>query len=251
MEQRKNIIIAFLSALVVVNMVATAGMYFELTQTRQEVENLKQYDDELSEYFLRESEDKSVNGSQFSSVQTSDKRLSGPVNGELMAYESGGEGRIIPFTFQPLPTNKIYVDASDATVGGEFQESLRIAQKTAENTEYEPVNEGYAVSLNTPTDWEYFKGGSAGLAFTMYIAATDPEYKIKDDVGFTGRVDKRGGVLSVQKIEAKAKAAEENGYDVLVAPYHPDRKSVDGIKIVEVQSVEEALDYALVKKDNE
>lgn len=249
MSTRKNIIIAVLASLLMVNMVATGGIYFELSQTKEEVNGLQEENKRLSEYFIRDSESNTVNETVFSTSDVSEVRLSGPIEGDLLAYESGGIGETIPFTYQPLPTSKIYIDASEAIAGGEFQESLRVAQGAAEETKYDPLGEGYAVSLNTPDDWEYFKGGSAGLPLAAYIAATDPDYKMREGVVFTGQVDEQGSVLSVQKIEEKAKAANEKGYNVIITPHHSEDISVDGIRIIQVQSVEEALDYALIEEN--
>jgi len=250
MSTRKTIIIAALGLLLMVNMAATGGIYFELSQTKEEVSALQEENKKLSEYFLRGSESNTVNETVFSTSDSSRTQLSGPIKGDLLAHESGGVGTTIPFTYQPLPTNKIYIDTSKAIAGGEFQESLKEAQQAAEETKYDPLGKGYAVSLDTPDAWEYFKGGSAGLPLTAYIAATDPDYKMKDGVVFTGQVNEQGSVLSVQKIEEKAKAANENGYDVIVTPHHSESISVDGIRIIQVQSVEEALDYALTEKED-
>jgi ATP-dependent Lon protease len=240
MNKITKIAASVFSILLIINMVATAGIYVELSSVKTEVDEVKQERSQLNDYLLEQGD--------FATENTSSTDRNA-LQGDILAHTSSGSGKAVEFTYQPLPTNKIYIDTSEATAGGQFQSSLRKAQETIEESKYEPVGDGMAVSLDTPKNWDFFKGGSAGLAFAAHIASTDPDYKLRDGVTFTGEVSERGGVLTVQNIEEKARAAERNGYEVILTPYNSEEIDVEGIEVVEVQSVEEALSYALINTE--
>lgn len=234
----QRIFVGVLTFLVLTNMVVTAQLYMGQSETSSRLNSLEEDSELLTDYLLQDTEGREVNGT----VNGLDRRSS-----HFVAYDTASDsGTTIQYHYQPLPGDAVYVDAGEVTVEGSFQQSLRDARSAVSSTPYDPIARGMAISVTTPGEWEYVGGTSAGLPVAAQIAATDPGYEMDSSVALTGQVEAGGSVVTVDNIEEKARAAREQGYDVLIAPYSTAAINVDGIEIVHVQSVTEALDRALV-----
>lgn len=240
----KTLVAAF-SLILVVNLIMTGYLFFAYSSVQDDVDQLNKDTEHLSDYLLQSGE--GVN------------ETSGNGTGELMGRQSGyfvaydaeiSSGVAFQYQYQPLPSDTLYIDASGVTIEGSFQESLRNAQSAVRSSGYNPQVYGAAFSLSAPEEWEYLRGESAGLAIAAQMAATDPDYRLDDGVVLTGQVEPNGNVVSVEHVTAKAEAARDQGMTTLIAPYTPTEVEVEGIEVIHVQSVDEALDHALVPVDD-
>lgn len=238
-----RITVSILSVLLVLNVAVTGYLVFSVTSLDDRMDSVEQEGDVIVDYLLQAGE--------YSEHGDSETQLVEQEHGHFVARDDGKQaGVLFDYTYQPLPGDAIYVDASDLAVEESFQLSLQNAQDAVRQSKYEPETYGMAVTLDTPENWEYVRGESAGLAVATQIAATDPNYKVNDSVVLTGRVEPDGHVGSVDYVEEKAEAAGEEGKTTLVAPYTNQLAEVDGVDVIEVHNVEEALEYALVPTDD-
>lgn len=228
--------------LLVANLLLTASAHLRVQAVDDRVDQVAADVDGYDHYVL---------ANEGGSAQTQPRSTSQvqPSRGTILVYDSQRqEGRAVSATYRPLPSGEIYIRASDITIAQSFQHSVQTAQTAVQNSKFEPAAPGIAISIEAPQAWEYLRGESAGLTIAAEIAATDPQYRRNRSVALTGAVRADGGVVSVDYIAAKARAAREAGKTLLVAP--PTIRTVDipGIKIVQVRSLEQALKYALVRR---
>lgn len=167
-----------------------------------------------------------------------------PVETVVVAYDTErSHGVAVPVTVRPIDASGLYVDVANTTHIASLQTSLRRASQVADDeTGY---TGGYRFGFETPDHWEYVGGQSAGVMFTLAMIATDPDYRLADDVAATGEVTTQGTVGNVRHVRRKAIAAREHGIEVFLVP-HGQSVSVDGIRVVEVRNVSEAMEHAVV-----
>jgi len=123
-------------------------------------------------------------------------------------------------------------DPSKAYVGVEM---------TNKNFEYDP---GVDVSFDT----DNIGGPSAGLMFTLalYDLLTPDDLTGGREVAGTGTIGCGGEVGAIGGIEQKVAGAESEGADVFLAPsgnFDQALAAADDIRVVEVATFEDALDY--------
>ncbi len=99
----------------------------------------------------------------------------------------------------------------------------------------------------TPKD-----GPSAGLAMVMAVISLCSGRPVRSDVGLTGEVTLRGRVLPVGGIKMKLLAAHRAGLKTVILPKRNEKdleelpeEVREGLRIVLVETIEEALDKAL------
>ncbi len=99
----------------------------------------------------------------------------------------------------------------------------------------------------TPKD-----GPSAGLAMVMAVISLCSGRPVRSDVGLTGEVTLRGRVLPVGGIKMKLLAAHRAGLKTVILPKRNEKDLEElpdevrkGLKIVPVETIEEALEKAL------
>jgi|AntDeeMetagen681_2_1112603.scaffolds.fasta_scaffold00845_1 hypothetical protein len=237
--------IVVIAILLVLNLVATGFLFFSVSAVEDRVGVVENETQTVTDHLLRVgqlSNGDSANGTASADIRT----------GYLLAHDSDTrEGIMFEYRYQPLPGDSMYVDGSGAVVDPSFQESLQNSREAVKQSEYEPVTYGLAITLDTPEAWDYVRGESAGLAIATQLASMDPRYERNESVVLTGQVEPDGSVVSVNYVEKKGQAAAANGKKVLVAPHSSSGIEVDGIKIVHVQTVSGALDYALDPVDAE
>jgi ATP-dependent Lon protease len=229
------------TVLLIGNILATTILFTEVLALEQDVTKVETTHDDINEYLLQQNEFTTPRNN--TSVNTA-----AMTSGDVFAHTAPGDAVAIPFTYHALPSNDLYINTAEANVGREFQTSVRTAQTAVERSAYTPRGDGGALTLDTPEQWKSFNGASAGLAFTAHIASTDPDYELRDDIAFTGSVTATGDVQRVQNIEAKTRAAKRNGYTVMITPYTKNSPDVNGVQIIQVESVSEALNYALTEQ---
>lgn len=231
------LIIGVLAMFVVLNLIVTSFLFYTVVSVDNRVDDFEEDIRVVTDYLLQDGE-LDYTGSSGEKVERQ--------SGSIVAYDgSVQEGVVVDYRYQPLPGDVIYLDTSNVRVESGFQDSVRDAQSVVESSKYEPANKGLALSLYTPDEWEFVSGESAGVAIAAHIASTDPGYELNESVVLTGRIGSEGNVVSVNHVEEKADAAEKQGKELLVAPYGTGVVRTNEIEVVQVESVEEALGYAL------
>lgn len=235
MEKRVRLLIIVLFFVAVIQFTSIGLLYVETTENTASIEELRDSRNEITSHILY--------GGEFSTGEDQTVRS---YNGSIVAYSPENGGTAIKYELQPLPTDKVYVNIRDEYVTESFQNGVNDALYVAQNSRYDPRLEGFALTLNTPSSWEYISGESAGLPIAMQIAATDKSVKMKEGVVLTGRLERKGGVLAVERVEQKAQAAKSNGATMFITPYTKSDVNVNGIEVVQVGDFETAAEHALV-----
>ena len=133
MSSNTRKLVFLLMLLTVINSVAIGVIYLDVEDISSELVGLQEKNEEIESYL--------VNGGEFST--TSNSSTVKLRHGDLLVFESGN-GIVVPYTFQPLPTRTTYIDVGDVSYDSSFQESLAEAQVAAEKSSYEPSGEGFA-----------------------------------------------------------------------------------------------------------
>ena len=91
------------------------------------------------------------------------------------------------------------------------------------------------------------------MATAIYSAIT--EIPVRADVAMTGEITLRGRVLPIGGLKEKTLAAKNAGIKTVLVPKKNEKdiaeisaEILEGLKIVYVESMEEVLEHALVKK---
>jgi len=236
-----SLLVGVLAMLVILNLIVTSFLFYTVVSVDDRVNDFEEDIRLVTDYLLQNGEVE-YNGWSGETVERQ--------SGSIVAYDSEErEGVLVDYRYQPLPGDVIYIDSSNVRIEGDFQDAVRDAQSAVEDSKYEPRNNGLALSMYTPEDWAYVSGGSAGVSIAAHIASTDPQYELNESVVLTGRIGSDGNVVSVNHVEEKANAAGEHGKEAIVVPHGIDPVRTDGIEVVRVETVEEALGYALDEVD--
>ena len=98
-------------------------------------------------------------------------------------------------------------------------------------------------------------GPSAGITMATAIYSAITEIPVRADVAMTGEITLRGRVLPIGGLKEKTLAAKNAGIKTVLVPKKNEKdiaeisaEILEGLKIVYVESMEEVLEHALVKK---
>ena len=142
--------------------------------------------------------------------------------------------------------------------------SVVTGQLTHQGTQCEPLESGrpatgaacigaasqdfvtYHFPIDVTINTERVGGPSAGLAFTLAIIDDLTPGKLTDGkrVAVTGTIASDGSVGAVGGVEQKAITARRNGVQLMIVPKSEiadARKGADGMKVVGVETVDDAL----------
>lgn len=174
-----------------------------------------------------------------------------PRTGHMLAHdELSDTGVIIRYTYQPIPGGSVYVSASALPAAVSTQKSFVNAKRAVDASRYDPAVTGMAITIYNEKGWSNLHGRSAGLSIARMYASTDPRYVINKSVVLTGDIQPSGRIETVNFIGMKARAAAQNGYDVIVVPKTYQDFAVDGIRVVQVKMLRTALKYGLDPVNN-
>lgn len=168
--------------------------------------------------------------------------------GDIMAVEEDGletTGATISYTYQPLPGGSIYFDMSEVDIDQEFQEATRNAQTAVTDSSYSPRMTGLRVKMDTPEQWSYVSGASAGVEIASMLAAQDPRYSRNQTVAATGKVSPQGNIEEVAAEKQKAIEARQQGYSTFVVPEYTPDLDVNGITVIRAGTIQEAFNHTL------
>jgi uncharacterized protein len=192
---------------------------------------------------------------------------------EVPAVDKDGNGVMARLSVETKPgAGRTLVDINQILLWVDTQDSIRIAKAMAENITAIDLSDRdiiYSVQANASA----IEGPSAGAALCVATVLELENKTPKNKVTITGTIDEEGKVGKISGVVAKAKAAKEAGMDLLLVPkgqksytsYSEEKKcekylfteicrtetkpeKVDveedvGIRIEEVDNVEEALKY--------
>lgn len=167
--------------------------------------------------------------------------------GIILAYDQAtNSGFAVDYTFEAVESSGIFIDTGGIIVGANFQNAIEESYDAVKKTGYNPRINGFKLGLATPARWEKLSGNSVGLVIAAELAATNPRYKLKQSVAFTGYVREDGSLEEVGSLEEKANAAAEKGKNIMIAPEttYPFRPPEE-ITVKYVSTVTEALNIAL------
>ncbi len=183
-------------------------------------------------------------------------------NGEISIYAvtTEGKGLVATLHLQIDPgTGKIW-SAVTPLVGTTTQNAERTAIKVAKNYFSGTDNYDYKFSINSTAS--IVEGPSAGAAMTLLAVAMLKDKAIPKEVSMTGTINEDGSVGPVGGVFEKAKEASGTGVKLFMIPkgeavqtvrLEGGVKSVNildyapknwGMKVVEVQTIDDALVYA-------
>ncbi|SFG95912.1 Tat (twin-arginine translocation) pathway signal sequence [Halopelagius inordinatus] len=167
----------------------------------------------------------------------------------LPAVDSSGEGLILPVKFVfSKGDGELFVDVGDVEVRHDLQLALREATETATRlTGSSLAGTAIRVTFDPPDSDVLALGGKSWEAgLTVALIASLRRQSLPRTKLITGVVNDEGVLLPVGKIEAKARAARALGAtELIVSDDTPSDVTVQGIRVVEVASIWDALDRIL------
>lgn len=141
--------------------------------------------------------------------------------------------------------NSVAVDLSYVTYGENIQKSARDAVAAVAFLENKKSLEiGVQIRVGSPEEIARVDGPSAGAAMAIAIFACLHDEQIDNGVLITGAIRPNATIGWVGSVEEKAIAARDWGARLLLVP-RGQRVAVDGIEIVEVSDLREAIAYVL------
>lgn len=192
---------------------------------------------------------------KYTSDYFSEKDQIGVSNG--LAWTSVG-GEILPIEVAVLDgTGKVELTGS---LGDVMQESAKAAITCIRSRckEYGIDPEFYKskdIHIHAPEGAVPKDGPSAGITMATAICSALTGVKVRHNIAMTGEITLRGRVLPIGGLKEKSIAAYKNGIKTVIIPKKnvPDISEIDPIvrsslEFVPVESIDEVLDLALLKK---
>jgi ATP-dependent Lon protease len=126
------------------------------------------------------------------------------------------------------------------------------AKKFGVNPEF---NKGKEIHIHLPEGAIPKDGPSAGITLAMAIVSAASNRPACNDVAMTGEITLRGNVLPIGGLNEKLLAAQRSGIKTVLIPKEnqkdlteiPD-KAKEGLTIVPIETIEEAMKYVFAKK---
>lgn len=242
MNGQQRVVIAVLFLLLVGNVSTLAIMNHRVDGLEQDVETIR----EQNEQYKNDLAALNDNGTSPTGALSSAHTVEVP----LPMYETRDRsGTITPMSVTSIAGNGTYVRVDKVTYRESLQESIPASRNYIDqHPVYTLPHDAVIVSINPENDWDFVGGDSLQLPLTLGLIATNPGVQLNESVVATGAISSDGTVNSVGDVPAKATAARENGYDVILVP-DGQGVDVDGIRVVEVSTVEEAVDFAIEDTD--
>ena len=193
----------------------------------------------------------------------------GLVNG-LYATTVGVGGITIIETFKMLADSKLALTLTGQQ-GDVMKESMTCAKTVAWNLlpdEYRKKsikdcedNGNFGIHIHCPEAATPKDGPSAGAAITLAIVSLLTGIPVNNKVALTGEIDLNGSVHIIGGLDIKIDGGKQAGVETILCPKqnHNDLEIIqlekpeilEGIKIVEVETIWEVLDLALMENDLE
>lgn len=239
MSRQQRVVIAILFLLLVGNISTLALIDHRVNELDTEVDTIRtqneQYKDELVALY--------DNGTSPTGALSSAHTVEVP----LPMYDTQERaGVITPMTVTSIAGEGTYVRVDKVTYRETIQESIPgVKRYISQHSVYTLPHEAVIVSIEPKEGWQFVNGDSLQLPLTLGLLATTPNQTLDNSVVATGAVSESGEIQPVGNIPSKAEAAQDAGYDTILVPPGQSTR-VDGIEVVEVATVEEAVEYAIV-----
>lgn len=190
----------------------------------------------------------------------------------LPAVDENGQGIITTLGVESVSgSGRVLVDIENLVFWDDTQESIRTAKKVVQDVTKKNLS-NYDFVYNIHTDASMVGGPSAGAAITIATIAALKNETMNENVMITGAIKEDGTLSPVTAIRAKAEAAKQINITTFLVPagqsketYYEiekecittiekfciikqtpkerDLSSEVGIKIIEVSTIHEALEY--------
>jgi uncharacterized protein len=190
----------------------------------------------------------------------------------LPAVDENGQGIITTLGVESVPgSGRVLVDIENLVFWDDTQESIRTAKKVVRDITTKNLT-NYDFVYNIHTDANMVGGPSAGAAIAIATIAALENKTLKENVMITGAIKEDGTLNLVTAVRAKAEAAKQINITTFLVPpgqsketYYEIKKDCSsaiekfciirqiskerdiasevGINIVEVSTIQEALNY--------
>lgn len=169
---------------------------------------------------------------------------------DIIAYSSvTGRARLLPARVGHVPGSGVYLDVGDAALRDGAQNAVKSSYAAYTTAGVSAPYGAGVVEVEIPEAWDYLAGESGGLPLAVaFIAAAAPSLAVNESVAMTGKVRPDGTIAPVSEVAAKARAARDAGKSMLLVPAG-QAVSVDGVRIVEVDTVTEAVELATIQEN--
>ena len=185
---------------------------------------------------------------------------------KIFAVTDQGNAMTSSLTLTIKPGSGMIWTDIEPLVGTSTQSTAKIAVETAHD--YSNEVERYDYFFNIESDASLVEGPSAGAAMTLLVISMLQDKEIPDEVALTGTITAEGGIGSVCGICEKSKEADKVGITFFMIPPGDSRQTVKengevksinlidyahknwGIKIIEVNNIDDVLFYAFTEIDS-
>jgi len=180
------------------------------------------------------------------------------VNG--LAVIGGSEsysGIILPIESQVTPGGKESEIIATGKLGDIAKEAVTNVSAIIKKFFGKDIKETYDLYVQFLQTYEGVEGDSASIAVAVSIISAFKGVPIKQDFAMTGSLSVRGDVLPIGGVSSKVEAAIDAGIKNVIVPKSNvndivvDKKRLEKVKIIPVESISEVLKIALDWKGKE
>ena len=175
----------------------------------------------------------------------------GRVNGLAVLGESMS-GLVLPIVAEVTPAasreeGKVIATGKLGTIAKEAVENVSAIVKKHIGTDISQMD----IHIQFIGTYEGVEGDSASISIAVGVISALADIQINQEVGMTGSLDIRGGVLPVGGISAKIEAAIDSGLKTVLIPktnmqdVYLGKENAGKIKIISVSNIVEVLQHAL------
>lgn len=164
-----------------------------------------------------------------------------------VGVDENGRGRVVEFRVTLRNGNgSIFINVTNVLLNVETQRSIITAKAVAENLTGKTFNryDIYITFVNFEKKMLVIVGPSAGSAFALSMVALLENKSLRGDVLITGTVRGDGSIGMIGEVYKKGVAAKRFGAKIFLVP-KGQRVKIEGLKVVEVGNVRQALRYVL------
>ncbi len=190
---------------------------------------------------------------EYDVIVTEGKQI-GRVNG-LAVIGGGGSysGIILPIESEVAPGGKEKEIIATGKLGEIAKEAVKNVSAIIKKRFGKDLK-NYDIYVQFLQTYEGVEGDSASIAVATSIISALTKVPVRQDTAMTGSLSVRGEVLPIGGVSAKIEAAIEVGLKRVIVPKSNiqdivvDKKKLEKIKVIPVQTISEVLDEALAGK---
>lgn len=238
MVRQRRVVIAVLFLLLVGNLSTVLVMNERIDTLNEEVDTIRaqneQYKTDLAAIY--------VNSTSPTGALSSAHSVDVP----LPLYETRDRsGTIASMDVANVPGEGTYIRIDKIVYRDTMQTAISASRAyLSEHSTYSLPYNAVIVSIDPKNSWEFLDGNSLQLPLTLGLLATNLNTTLDDSVVATGSISESGSVEPVGNIRSKVSAARSAGYETILVP-DGQAFEANGIRVIEVATVEEAIEYAL------